>query len=287
MKKAQDDCMKNLAKEFVFFPFALSLSKGSPFIWFDKLTTNGMEAISKICKPFELKLNHAIAMKKTLLLILLIFPIYLQANRLLFNLSQMLLQQRMMSSRSAQMRRAMKKLEKPMLYAPWREGYKAQKPSEDQLSKKQQRCPFCMQLQENTQENDCRHNVLARYPQTAVLLNLFPLSKGHMLVIPYKHEGDLSFLDKETRSELMEVALHCELVLQRQVGATGVNIGLNVGRSAGASIPDHLHMHVVPRGNDKIGFMQMLSGTIVADYSLKNLYEQLKSEFKQYYKEKK
>ena len=121
-------------------------------------------------------------------------------------------------------------------------------------------CIFCDQLNEN---NDEATHILFRGERVFVILNSFPYNTGHLMVAPDRHVGELSDLDYGERCELMDVTSKSVEVVRAAMNADGFNIGLNLGRIAGAGIPGHVHVHVVPRWGGDTNFMPVLADTKV------------------------
>ncbi len=112
-----------------------------------------------------------------------------------------------------------------------------------------------------------------------VLLNLYPYNSGHLMVAPYAHVGDFPRLEPATAAELMSVTQRAVDALRQVYSPDGFNLGMNLGRSAGAGVPDHLHMHVVPRWNGDTNFMPVVSQTKVLPESLDQTYARLEPHF--------
>jgi ATP adenylyltransferase len=106
-------------------------------------------------------------------------------------------------------------------------------------------------------------------------MNLYPYTTGHLMVIPYKHTAELSELDFETTSEMMELLKRWTDKVKRILRAEGCNIGMNLGRAAGAGIADHLHMHLVPRWIGDENFMPIIGETKVLPDALRSIYLKL------------
>ena len=121
-------------------------------------------------------------------------------------------------------------------------------------------CIFCDQLNEN---NDEATHILFRGERVFVILNTFPYNTGHLMVAPDRHVGELSDLDYGERCELMDVTSKSVEVVRAAMNADGFNIGLNLGRIAGAGIPGHVHVHVVPRWGGDTNFMPVVADTKV------------------------
>jgi len=163
------------------------------------------------------------------------------------------------------------------LYAPWRSAY-----TKDTRSKEPNvpasECVFCSKFADGSDE---QHFVLRRFGRTVVLLNLFPYNAGHLLIMPLEHCAELDDLDAETRSELMWLMSKSTRILKDVLGAEGLNIGLNLGKAAGAGVPAHLHIHVLPRWAGDTNFLPMLAQTKQISFDLNDIYMRLKPAFKE------
>ena len=151
------------------------------------------------------------------------------------------------------------------LWAPWRLSYvaSAKPPSEHDA------CFICQALAE---KND-RENLLAwRGPHSAILLNRFPYNNGHLLIAPHAHQAELHELSVEATLEMQQSIARLIGILRDLMKPDGFNIGLNLGRVAGAGLPGHLHWHVVPRWNGDTNFMSVLTDTRVIVQSLDEFY---------------
>ena len=154
------------------------------------------------------------------------------------------------------------------LWAPWRLSYvavAAKTPPPDA-------CFLCQGLA----ESDDRRNLIAlRTPRSVVVLNRFPYNNGHLLVAPLRHKGRLDELDADELLETMETLRRMLGLLDGLLQPDGYNVGLNLGRAAGAGLPGHLHWHVVPRWHGDTNFMPLLADTKVIVQSLDALYDLL------------
>ena len=130
-----------------------------------------------------------------------------------------------------------------------------------------------------TGTDDAANLVLLRTASVYVVLNLYPYNSGHLMIAPYAHTGDLAKLDASVAAEMMRVTQHSVDVLQHAYRPDGFNIGLNLGKAAGAGVPDHLHTHVVPRWNGDTNFMPITAETKVLPESLAQTYARLKPYF--------
>jgi ATP adenylyltransferase len=153
------------------------------------------------------------------------------------------------------------------LWAPWRIHYIQAIPK-----KKQQRgCIFC--------KRDEYVVFTTRYSKC--MLNIFPYNNGHLMIAPRRHCADISLLKEKELLDLMHSVTHAKRLLEKVLVPEGFNIGINIGRSAGAGIPGHLHVHIVPRWNGDTNFMPVASGTKVLSQSLDELLKQLVHAYKQ------
>ena len=132
-----------------------------------------------------------------------------------------------------------------------------------------QGCVFCDKA-DSDPVDDCRDGILARATHNFVILNAFPYNNGHLMVVPYAHESDFTKLPPDTVAEMMALAQLALVVLQSEYQAEGANIGLNIGKPAGAGIKDHVHLHVVPRWSGDTNFMTALAQTRVVPQSLED-----------------
>jgi ATP adenylyltransferase len=159
------------------------------------------------------------------------------------------------------------------LWAPWRLAYvaNAKPPVEGDA------CFICRGLV----ENDDRANLIAlRSPRTVVVLNRFPYNNGHLLVAPRDHKGTLTELEPAEVLEMQQTLGRLVGVLDELMHPHGYNIGLNLGRVAGAGLPGHLHWHLVPRWHGDTNFMPVVSDVKVISQSLEALWDMLTARLK-------
>jgi ATP adenylyltransferase len=140
------------------------------------------------------------------------------------------------------------------LWSPWRMEYIQENKDEPEGSE----CIFC-----RIQRGEESERVLTRTDLGFAVLNKFPYSPGHILVIPNRHVGELEDLDDEESLDLQRLMKRSVKALREEYGPHGFNIGMNLGRVAGAGVPDHLHWHVVPRWSADTSFMPVVGQTIV------------------------
>jgi len=165
---------------------------------------------------------------------------------------------------------------KEFMYAPWRSAY-------NKKASTTTTCPFCRDLQK--QKEDKKNLILLRAKTCAIFLNLFPYTKGHLMVIPYRHVRSLSQLSQEERAELLDLAAGCTQILEQEYGFKDFNAGFNIGRPAGASVCEHIHMHIVPRWVGDFGFQDILFDTRVISCDLDEFYAKLLPHFQKMFPE--
>ncbi len=158
-------------------------------------------------------------------------------------------------------------MERNNLWAPWRIKY-------IQGLNKTSECFFCADVK--NPQNDDKNFVLWRTTHCIVVLNRFPYNNGHLLLAPSRHISGLEEATDKELLELMKLISESQKALSLAIKPHGFNIGLNLGRCAGAGLPEHLHLHLVPRWDGDTNFMSVCSDTDVISQSLTELLEQLK-----------
>ncbi len=133
----------------------------------------------------------------------------------------------------------------------------------------------CILCEKAKGDEDTKNLILARGPLTYVLMNIYPYNSGHLMIAPYRHLKSLEKLSPDETAEMIAWASKSERILREAFHAEGFNIGVNVGKVAGAGIDDHLHMHVVPRWNGDTNFMPVLGETKVIPEYLEETYAKL------------
>ncbi len=176
------------------------------------------------------------------------------------------------------------------LWAPWRLGFikgTAEVPTGDQRQKQwwagaDQSCFICLALADGVGEErasaDRENLVDHRGPQSPVMLNRFPYNNGHLLISPNRHLATLAELTDDVQLELLQSITRLTKILETLVNAHGFNVGLNLGRAAGAGVPGHLHWHLVPRWPGDVNFMPVTAGVQILPQSLEQLWELLTAE---------
>jgi ATP adenylyltransferase len=156
-------------------------------------------------------------------------------------------------------------------WTPWRATYiKGEGGAEE---------PGCALCNAYRAEDDARKLVLYRGAHTFILMNLYPYNPGHLMVIPYEHTADFSDLPSEVASELIALGQRCTHVLTAAMQPHGFNLGMNMGRVAGAGIAEHLHLHIVPRWNGDTNYMPLIGGVKLVPEALDDTYAALRPQF--------
>ncbi len=155
------------------------------------------------------------------------------------------------------------------LWSPWRKAYIEKHEKEDG-------CVFC-----NAQaKTDGPENLIAMRGKLAyVILNRYPYTSGHLMVVPFEHKGNLDELDAATRAEIMELTSRSMTVLRSIYKPQGFNMGANIGEAAGAGVLGHVHIHVVQRWNGDTNFMSTLAETRVLPETLEDSYQRVRAAF--------
>jgi len=160
-------------------------------------------------------------------------------------------------------------LSRETLWAPWRLNYI--------VANKDQPESGCFICRCQAEAADKENLVLLRGLSSIVILNRFPYNNGHLLVAPAAHKGQLDDLTDAEMREVMQIQRQMIQLLDQVIEPHGYNVGLNLGRVAGAGLPGHLHWHVVPRWNGDTNFMSVISDTRVIVQSLESLYDLLRA----------
>jgi ATP adenylyltransferase len=133
----------------------------------------------------------------------------------------------------------------------------------------------CVLCDKGRGADDAADLVLYRGATCYVIMNLYPYNTGHLMVTPYTHVADLPGLDPATAGELFSLTRHSVALLGQALAPHGFNIGMNLGRTAGAGIDEHLHMHIVPRWSGDANFMPIVAGTKLVPEALEQTYAKL------------
>ncbi len=152
------------------------------------------------------------------------------------------------------------------LWAPWRIGYILS-------DKKERGCIFCNALKAN---NDEEKLILYRSKHSFIIMNLYPYNAGHIMVVPNRHLSSPLELTNEEQLDLFKLVNLGIKTIQKVMKPDGFNLGMNLGKTAGAGIDDHIHIHIVPRWNGDTNFMSTVSDTKVISEALKETYNKLR-----------
>lgn len=158
-------------------------------------------------------------------------------------------------------------------FTPWRMAYIKSGDTPDSEG-----CVLCA-LHQADPATDMERLVLYRGKQCYVVMNLYPYNTAHLMVVPYTHTSDLPGLDPAIARELFALTQRCVAILNEEYKPHGCNLGMNLGRTAGAGIDEHIHMHIVPRWNGDTNFMPIIGGTKLIPEALEQTYARLRPLF--------
>jgi ATP adenylyltransferase len=154
------------------------------------------------------------------------------------------------------------------IWTPWRYQYMAQV-----NSGKQPECIFCDAVARN---NDAETLIVYRGAKAFVILNRYPYTSGHVMIVPYAHVAELQLCEAAALTEMMQLAQRVEAAFRNVYKPDGMNFGMNLGRAAGAGVAGHLHMHGLPRWYGDANFMSVTAETRVHPEELQTTYERLR-----------
>ena len=155
------------------------------------------------------------------------------------------------------------------LWASWRMKYITK-------AAKEEGCIFCNALEKT---DDHENLIVMRGEHAFVILNKFPYTSGHLMVASLAHQPTLEDLDPAIRAEIMELATRCMSVLRKVYNPQAFNLGANIGEAAGAGVPGHVHLHIVPRWNGDTNFMSAVGEVRVLPEELEDTYRLVKKAF--------
>ncbi|MDD4202423.1 MAG: HIT domain-containing protein [Candidatus Omnitrophica bacterium] len=150
------------------------------------------------------------------------------------------------------------------LWAPWREKYL--------YGQKEKKCVFCIEKKKD-KSYDKKHLIIYRGKYCFSILNKYPYNNGHIMVVPYRHINAIEKLADKEILEMFKIIKRTKEILDDKLHPGGYNIGMNLGRTAGAGITGHIHIHIVPRWDGDANFMAILGNTRVISQSLNALYD--------------
>lgn len=151
------------------------------------------------------------------------------------------------------------------LWAPWRMEYI--------LGNKEKECIFCTKTKEN---EDKKNLILYRGERNYIIMNKYPYNNGHLMIVPYRHTSEFESLNDAESLELMHLVSRSIQALKAAIHPEGFNVGVNIGKIAGAGIEEHLHFHVVPRWAADTNFMPVVGQTKVISEGLWQTFEKIK-----------
>jgi ATP adenylyltransferase len=154
--------------------------------------------------------------------------------------------------------------EMKVLWAPWRMEYI--------LGEKEKYCIFCVKPHEKSDRDNL---ILYREKNVFVIMNKYPYNNGHLMVVPYFHTSSFEGLNPEMLNDVMRVTKYCVDCLAQAFHPEGFNIGINIGKAAGAGIEEHLHMHVVPRWGGDSNFMAVTGEVRMIPEHILDTYDKL------------
>ena len=157
------------------------------------------------------------------------------------------------------------------MYAPWRDAYFSEKP---------EGCVFCNIS--NHPEKDAEHHVLYRDALCFIVMNRYPYAPGHFMVIPHHHTDAIETLEPEVWLHISYIVQRCVKMLKEGIGAHGVNLGMNLGKSGGAGIAEHIHYHVIPRWLGDTNFITTIADTRVYGTDFEKIYTHLQGLVSEY-----
>jgi|SRR6476660_8489476 ATP adenylyltransferase len=155
------------------------------------------------------------------------------------------------------------------LFTPWRYAYvtTANNPGP---------CLFCGMAQA---KNDEQNMIVHRAQHCFIVLNAFPYTSGHTMVVPYEHLDELQKLSQPAANEMMALTQRLEGIMRELYRPGGINLGMNLGKAAGAGIAGHIHMHILPRWSGDVNFMSAIGETRVLPEDLQTTYRRIRSKF--------
>ena len=164
------------------------------------------------------------------------------------------------------------------LFAPWRISYVKSIAGEPARDPAEGACFLCEANEQNLSDNDRAERLILLCDQRGCLmLNRYPYTNGHVLVAPAEHVGDISDLNRDQRLGLMDLIDLGNRLLNNALNPQGVNVGLNMGRCAGAGVPGHVHFHIVPRWHGDVNFMDVVGQVRVIPQALEQTYQTLRA----------
>lgn len=159
-----------------------------------------------------------------------------------------------------------------VLWSPWRYSYI--KSGESETADAKDSCVFCSILASPVSDEE--KFILHRAGFNFVILNIYPYTSGHLMIVPYSHTAELADLSKTESDELMDLTKSCQSAIKKIYQPNGINLGMNLGKAAGAGVAGHLHLHILPRWIGDVNFMTAVGQTRTIPEDLQTTYEKLK-----------
>lgn len=163
------------------------------------------------------------------------------------------------------------------LWSPWRSEYIASFAETDGKNERKDECFLCAAARQA--DKDAETLVVARRETCFVMMNRFPYNSGHIMVAPKRHCGEISLLSDAELTDLFFTVREAERALKTAFQPHGVNVGINIGKAAGAGVPDHLHVHLVPRWEGDANFMPTIADVKIVSERLQDTFEKLRRAF--------
>jgi len=154
------------------------------------------------------------------------------------------------------------------LWTPWRYRYIAE------AAKDAAGCIFCDALAAN---DDAQTLIVSRHVKNFIILNRFPYTTGHLMIVPYAHVAELSLAEPDTLAEMMRLGQRVQVALENVYHPHGYNLGMNLGRAAGAGVTGHIHLHFLPRWTGDANFMTVIAETRMEPEDLSATYTKLRA----------
>lgn len=152
------------------------------------------------------------------------------------------------------------------LWAPWRSAYVGQPEGNN----------GCFLCENPAQDDDAVTYIVSRAPYAFAILNIYPYNSGHLMVAPYRHIGEIEELEVAEQRDMLDLVHKCLQALRHAFNPHGFNVGMNLGRVAGAGLPGHLHVHIVPRWQGDTNFMPVIAEAKVVSEALDVTYHKVR-----------
>lgn len=162
-----------------------------------------------------------------------------------------------------------------LLYAPWRSEYTDSEVRAKSPDATEEECVFCKQTAVRDKDSQKKCQIVLSEDSCSLMMNKYPYNAGHMLAVPKAHKAYLHELNNTQRNKLFSITSKATQAVQEALGAEGTNVGLNLGKVAGAGIPAHLHVHIIPRWSGDTNFLVTSMQTKVLSYNLDTIYQRL------------